>query len=81
MALSNGSRGVLLWIASGLAVATAGLFMFLLTALSGDVSENRQAGQDHAERISGIESQLPAIRGDLRRIDQKLDRLLDRRPK
>lgn len=79
MGSSNGSKGVLLWIASGLAVATAGLFMFLLTALSGDVSENRHEGQDHAQRISGIESQLPAIRSDLRRIDQKLDRLLERR--
>ncbi len=83
MAVSNGSKGVVLWIASGLAVIVGGLGLFLLTTISTGLSENRSDVKDHAERLRAVEiigeqmqDDISEIKVDVKSIGDKIDRAL-----
>lgn len=80
---SNGSRKLLLWIATGLAVAVLALASGWAAHITSSIDQCRDELGKHGERIGrqeamteSIREDLTEIKGDVKEIDRKIDRAL-----
>jgi hypothetical protein len=69
---TNGNGKIWLWLA-GLVIPT------LFGGALGWVTTMHKSSQTHAERLAVLEAQVHDTRGELLRINTKLDRLLEQR--
>jgi hypothetical protein len=81
---ANGTNGLnggkQWWVLTTLVTLLLSICGATVSAFNGRLRDMEYRERGHVERLTALEAHLDALKGDLQRIERKLDQLIERKP-